>query len=334
MTNAVTVRGQGTVLPQATDWATMRQMADVLLKSGFLPAGIKTPEAAVAIILKGTELGIPPMYALSNIVIIQGKPTANAELMLALLYRDHGDAAVQVLESTAELCTVSYARRGWTVRRTHTFTVAEAKAAGLLSNQTWQKYPAAMCRARCISAVARMAFPDSIAGLYTGDELGAAVRVDADGVVEVVAEAAPEPPLRARAIEATESPLPARSNEVAPNFSGFCGEKQATRIREIAPGKGIDLSGLVNQPLPWRVIINAIKAQGGAVTVAEDGGISVEEVGKALLALPDQAQTWDEVEAVPDAVDPDRADWDEEKQAAWEADVDRQTAERRAAVER
>lgn len=174
------------------DWQLMLDQAKVLVPTGFLPDAIKTPEQAVAVMLKGRELGIPPMYALSNIVVIKGKPTASAELMLALVYRDHGDGAVMIEESTNERCALSYKRRSWDKRRAFTFTVDDAKRAQLLNNPTWQKFPAAMLRARAISAVARMAFPDSIGGMYTPEELGASVEVTGDGEV-IVSDAAPEP---------------------------------------------------------------------------------------------------------------------------------------------
>ena len=149
----------------------MMQMATELVRSGMLPAHIKSPAAAVAVIQKGRELGIAPMYALSHIIVIQGKPTATAELMAALIYRDHGDDALDYEESTVERCTIAYKRRNASKRSKHTFTQADAKAAGL-SGGNWAKYPAAMLRARCISAVARMGFPDSIGGMYTPEEVG------------------------------------------------------------------------------------------------------------------------------------------------------------------
>lgn len=184
-TNVLATRQATSLLPDPQTWKTMADMADALFRSGLLPASIKSPQAAVAVIQKGTELGIPPMYALSNIVVIQGKPTANAELMLALIYRDHGDGAIVFTQSTNSECEVAYKRRSWTKAQTYTFTMADAQQASLLGNQTWQKYPAAMLRARCISAVARMAFPDSIGGMYTSEELGADVDV-IDGEVVIV----------------------------------------------------------------------------------------------------------------------------------------------------
>lgn len=161
-------------------WTVLRQQAEILVKTGFLPAEIKTAEQAIAICLKGAELGVPPMYALSNIHVIKGKPTCSAELMLALVKRDHGRDAVHVTETTAEQCTVTY--RDGSHRGSYTFTIQDAKRAGL-SGGNWTGYPAAMLRARCISAVARMAFPDSIGGMYTPDEVGAVVDVETGEVL-------------------------------------------------------------------------------------------------------------------------------------------------------
>lgn len=201
MSNKALATVPRTDLPDVQTFQTMTQMAGLLFKSGLLPSHIKNEQAAFAVIQKGRELGLPPMYALSNIVVINGKPTANAECMLALVYRDHGDDAVRFVESTNQRCVVEYKRSGWHSYRQFAFTIEDAKQADLLRNQTWSKYPAAMLRARCASAVARMAFPDSIAGMYLPEELGAAVEVDSDGAPflshpepsQQTSEHAPEP---------------------------------------------------------------------------------------------------------------------------------------------
>ena len=185
-------------LPTPGDWATMLSMAESLVASGMLPAHIKTPQAAVSIILRGRELGIPAMYALSNIVYIQGKTTTNSELMLALIYRDHGDQAVQFITTDGDRCQLAYKRRGWDGYRQFEWTLDDAKRAGLLSNATWQKYPAAMLRARAVSAVARLAFPDSISGMYTPEELGADVELDREGGFVIVEPPMEEPALAPR----------------------------------------------------------------------------------------------------------------------------------------
>lgn len=171
------------------EWNMMKDQAAMLLETGFLPEAIKTPQQAVAIMLKGRELGIPPMYALSNIAVIKGKPTANAELMLALIYRDHGDDAVVPVqaESGDTQATFLYKRRSWGNHLKFSFTIETARKAGITSNPTWGKYPAAMLRARCISAIARFAFPDSIGGMYTPEEMGAEETFTEDGDHRIMA---------------------------------------------------------------------------------------------------------------------------------------------------
>jgi hypothetical protein len=204
---------EATSLPSSSEWRTMVEMAGMLVPTGFLPNTIKTAEQAVAIILKGRELRVPPMYALSNIVVVQGKPTCSAELMLALIYRDQGDDAVVVEESTATACRLTYKRRTWAERRPFAFSIEDARTAGLAGKDTWKSYPQAMLRARCVSAVARLAFPDSIAGMYTPEELGASVRVTEDGAVEVD-QAPPAPGPR-------ERPGPAGSTVVREGGTDF-----------------------------------------------------------------------------------------------------------------
>lgn len=199
--NALQVAGRS-VDVSASQWAMQKEQAGMLVKTGFLPSAINTPEKAIAVMMKGRELGIPPMYALSNIAVIQGKPSANAELMLALIYRDHGDDAIQFTEASNVRATISYKRRHWRERRDFTFSLDDARTAGL-TDGNWRKYPAAMLRARCISAVARLAFPDTIGGLYTPEELGASVDQET-GEIGCEADAAPTPRMPALA-----APLPA-----------------------------------------------------------------------------------------------------------------------------
>lgn len=164
-------------------WELMREQASVFIQSGMLPAQVRSPEQAIVIMLKGRELGLPPLYALSTIGVINGKPVVAAEVMAALVYRRHGDGALRIVQSDARCCAIEYRRRGWTEAQAYSFSIEDAHRAGLLSGNAWQKYPAAMLRARCISAVARMAFPDVIGGLYTPEELGGAVALVDDAVV-------------------------------------------------------------------------------------------------------------------------------------------------------
>lgn len=153
-------------------YSVLEKQVTMAIKSGFLPASIKSPEQAITIALKGRELGIQPLQAFSQIHIIQGKPTISSELMLALIYRNCKGAVINYLESTSDACVIEACRPGGKMN-TFSFNIEEAKSAGLLQKENWRKYPDAMLRARCIAIVARAVFPDAIMGAsYTAEELG------------------------------------------------------------------------------------------------------------------------------------------------------------------
>ena len=154
--------------------------------SGLLPAAIKTPQQALTIMQMGRELGVPATYALRNIHVINGKPAASAELLMALVRRTYGQAAIRVAVATNEGVTVEYREQGWDGISSLTFTMEDAKRAKLDSKDTWRAYPRAMLRSRAVSEVVRMAFPEAIAGLYTVEELGGDVTVSAEGGIEIV----------------------------------------------------------------------------------------------------------------------------------------------------
>lgn len=153
--------------------------------SGLLPSGIKTPQQALTIMSVGREVGVPATYALRNIHVIEGKPTCSAELLMALVRRSYGQAALRVREATNEACTVEYREQGWDGVSSLTFTIDDARKAQLAEKAMWKKYPRAMLRSRAVSECVRTAFPECIAGLYTPEELGAEVRVADDGSVEI-----------------------------------------------------------------------------------------------------------------------------------------------------
>jgi hypothetical protein len=182
------------------------------VQSGLLPAEVNTPQKALVIMTAGRELGVPATYALRNIHVVKGKPVCSAELLLALVRRSYGPSAIRVAKTTNTACTVQYREQGWDGVSEYTFTIDDAKQAGVTNNPTWRNYPAAMLRARCISAVVRFAFPECIAGLYTPEEMGAEVVVTDDGHVQVVESTASPvtttPEVEAAAILTGADPTP------------------------------------------------------------------------------------------------------------------------------
>lgn len=154
-------------------------LAETLVGSGFLPSAIQEPAQALAIILAGQELGLPPMRSLREINIIQGKPCMSAELMLSQFKRKGGRAEwVSSDESEARLRLV--APNG--DKHEEVFTLGDAAKAGIGGKDNWKKYPKAMLRARCSSAGLRaLGYAD---GVYDPDEMGA-VTTPSGEVVEL-----------------------------------------------------------------------------------------------------------------------------------------------------
>lgn len=223
-------------MPTGTEWNAMLKMGMDLVGTGFLPSSIKTREQAAAIMLKGMELRVPPMQALSQIVMVQGKPTVSSELMLGLIYRDHGKQALRVKHTDNKSCTVEYRVEGWEGTSELTFTIEDAKQAGLLGKSgPWSQYPAVMLRWRAISQVAKIAFPETIGGMYVAGELGENVRVEGDNIIS-------DPD----AIESTGRPATTLTNPNPPSRTGTpASDKQISFIKGVAKELKDDTGALI-----------------------------------------------------------------------------------------
>ena len=143
-------------------------LAGQLVKSGLLGKGVTKPEAAFAVILTGRELGLTAMQSLRAIHVCDGRPTLSADLMAALVKRSPLCKFFRLIESTPKVATYSTERVGEGVT-TMSFTIEDAVAAGLASRDTYKKHPAAMLRARCIAALARVVYSDLLMGCYDSD---------------------------------------------------------------------------------------------------------------------------------------------------------------------
>jgi hypothetical protein len=174
------------VAPRSYD--DVQRLALAVSKSGVY--GCRSADDAFVRIVTGVELGISPMQAMRCIAVVQGKPVLDAALIAGLCMRHHECRSWRTIESTDEKCTIEtrHARNGATRL---TYTMAQAQRAGLTGKETWKHYPAAMLRARCVSALARMAYPEVVAGIYVHEEMEREGAAQPEPVAEVVPE--PEP---------------------------------------------------------------------------------------------------------------------------------------------
>jgi hypothetical protein len=186
------------------------QLAVKIAGTEFVPRGLRnSPESVAAAMLYGREVGLPPMTALTQTHVIEGKPSTSAEGMRALVLA--AGHSLEVLEATGSVCRMRARRRGgetWTVLE---WTIDQARAAGLSGKDVWKKYPRAMLAARCTDELCGLVFPDVIHGLQVvhPDELDAARAVEPETETTVRRELPAKRTPRRRTPRKSTEPAPA-----------------------------------------------------------------------------------------------------------------------------
>ncbi len=169
------------------------RLADALAKAdGFVPRHLQgKPSAIAAVILTGVELGIGPMEAMRGIHVVEGKPTMSAEMMLARARR--AGVRTRWVETTDRVARLAVTVPGDSEPQTFSFTWGDATRSGVAGKDNWKRYPAAMLRARCVSAAIRAACPDVLgAGVYESTS-GELTEGEPSEVVTARVEPAPVP---------------------------------------------------------------------------------------------------------------------------------------------
>jgi hypothetical protein len=154
------------------------ELAKGIANTSFVPDGYRGDVASVtAIILKGREMGVPPMAALAHISNIKGRPAQSAELMRAQVLRA-GHSLIVDESSSSTRAKVRGCRRGETEWQTASFTADEAKQrkiplTGLDKSGNPSGYgPEEKLVARATSRLCRRMFANVVAfGLPPADEL-------------------------------------------------------------------------------------------------------------------------------------------------------------------
>lgn len=148
------------------------RMAQALGRSGLVPSALRgKPDDILVVLLWSQSLGIDPMPGLAGIHVIDGRAGLSAEMIVALVHRHPDCRYFRCVESTPERSTYETLREGSPEPTTLTWTIEDAKRAGLLGKQNWKKYPAEMLRARAAKNLGMAEFPDILLGVVTQDEL-------------------------------------------------------------------------------------------------------------------------------------------------------------------
>jgi hypothetical protein len=178
---------------QALTLRASMDYARALAESNMLPAQFRKQPANVLWAMEyGRTIGLSPMAAITGVHVIEGKPSASAGLISGLVRRAGHKLRVTGDAQTAT-CTIIRSDdpdHPFVV----TFTMDDARTAGLANKNTWKQYPSSMLKARAISQCARDACEEVLFGLhYTPEELGAEVDEEGHVVTATVATVTPLP---------------------------------------------------------------------------------------------------------------------------------------------
>jgi hypothetical protein len=182
-----------------------------LAKSSLIPKHLQgRPDDVLVTLITGHELGLSPMQAVRSMYVVGGKAAMGADMMVGLCLSRPVCKYFTLVESTDEIATYETHREGSPKPVRLSFTIAQAKAAGVTRNPTWTQYPAAMLRARASSALARAVYPDVLAGVYDSDSDELQQRRE-------VAVNAPPVPVQAAVVEQVVNQLPEAAPTALPS---------------------------------------------------------------------------------------------------------------------
>ena len=170
--------------------------AGYLAESNLVPKDfIGKPGNCLVAIQWGMELGLKPLQCMQNIAVINGRPSLWGDAVLALVLASPScKDVIERYEGTGEhLTAVCIAQRHGRADKEARFSVADAKAAGLLGKQgPWQQYRDRMLKMRARAFALRDQFADVLKGMEIAEEAMDAPAERHMGTVEVVQPEAPK----------------------------------------------------------------------------------------------------------------------------------------------
>lgn len=211
------------VLPTKEELATIEQLLEYIEEGEMMQ---HPRPVARMLILKGMELGLKPLTALSQLVPKKGQIAfERAEYMRQMISRVGG--ALIPVESTDQVCRMKAVRKiyGKVVEADYSYDLKDAMAAGLLGHgDFWDTHRRDMLYSRCTTRAGRGMFADVIAGVsYTSEELEPAVWEES--APQPTSEPAPERPAApleaAASTKEVESAPPAAQPAESPKTQEF-----------------------------------------------------------------------------------------------------------------
>lgn len=202
-------RGGGIVI---RTFEELQRFCAAMVASGFF-RDVHDVAQAIVKVQWGAELGIQPITAMQNIYLIDGKLSLAGALLaarvaatgtprstIATAYRarvvEHAVEYERDKEGRATGLKSGVCRIAWTVDGEmvgeSSYTLDEARLAGLLGKKNWQGHAKWMLYWRAFAGGSRMYAPEVAFAVYTPEELNPALTIDPTS--GAILDDAPEPP--------------------------------------------------------------------------------------------------------------------------------------------
>lgn len=166
-------------LPVIFDSDKMNQLykaCEFFSKSQLVPYALRgKPQDILVILTMAHELNVPPMQAMTQINVIQGKPTISPQLMIGLVRAKLPSAVIkwEIDEAQKRVsCIAARSKEEFDdgLSFISTWDMTRAQAMGLSSKDNYKKQALTMLKWRATGEALRTVFPDLIMGLYVEQE--------------------------------------------------------------------------------------------------------------------------------------------------------------------
>lgn len=170
------------------DHSQLARFIGQMIEAKALPKHLKTVPEVMSAWNYAAQLKLPPQPSLRNIAVINGSPSLFGDLPLALVQRHseflyYDEFAID--EKYNRICfenknltsnvfggVVYLQRKGMEKPQSFSFTIDDAKRAGLLREGPWKTYPQVMVVRRARITAIRALFADALSGASVAEDFG------------------------------------------------------------------------------------------------------------------------------------------------------------------
>lgn len=151
----------------------IKNMAELACKSGFTKMSVLEAVVAMA---HGLTVGLEPWQAVQSIAVVNGRPCLWGDGLMGLVLNSGELQSIEYeypgggVADTDDFVVVCHVKRKGGLEVEGSFSVAQAKQAGLWDKDTYKKFPERMIKLRARTYALRDAFADVLGGFASAEE--------------------------------------------------------------------------------------------------------------------------------------------------------------------